>query len=376
MVWMTVRFCVAAEMKPAELKEISEKWSGTTSLMYEERGTFVGDTWLRVDGSGRAVVARAKLGVPDKEIPAGIYVATLSAKELAELAGILRKHDFTKRQGLTLATDGIEVTTAVSVDGVRMTSRLEEGTDTRDAELEDLREGMRKIIVRVVRESGQLTVKEVLKTWVEGAEVVEMRFTGPHEEPVKLGESLTVERSWESGFMFTPGETGGRSVLTVCMKVTPENVEKLQALWAELGRRKFELDGRTLQVWSYVSNAAVREKARKMIPELVAAAEKGVKGAAPEAKWKEERLDRRGLVNVSVTGEKLYGRLRITEITMEKSWILSRDLRMGYDDFYLPHVGLMVEIWHLPDGTAGNVGVRKALREAIEPLVKIEEESR
>ena len=67
-----------AILKPAE---IPEKWSEAMTLIYRDRGIFFGETWLSVDGKGRALLIRAKQGHPDKPIPPGVYVATLSAEE-------------------------------------------------------------------------------------------------------------------------------------------------------------------------------------------------------------------------------------------------------------------------------------------------------
>ena len=66
--------------------------------------------------------------------------------------------------------------------------------------------------------------------WLDGKDVVEVCFAGPHLEPQKLKNSLQtkgVDNALDETFLLTPGEGGGdnRSFVTVVMNVSPENIQ-------------------------------------------------------------------------------------------------------------------------------------------------------
>jgi hypothetical protein len=141
---------------PAELKveEIPEKWSEKMTVVYDERGIFHGHTWVKVDGAGKVTVVRSKQGRLDKEVPAGNYEGQLPAEELTGLAAVLRKQRFGERKAVPM-TDQTLVTLVVSVGGAAGRLRFEDMLKEEEAALKELREAMRKVVVRVVREAGE-----------------------------------------------------------------------------------------------------------------------------------------------------------------------------------------------------------------------------
>ena len=121
---------------------------------------------------------------------------------------------------------------------------------------------------------------------------MELTFAGPHMEPRKLRDSLKTkveETDWE--FRMSAGEGGGlnRSYVEVCMKVTPDNVQRLLALQAELEPRGYLLEPQTAHIWSYAGNEPAREKARRLVPDVLTAAERGIRQILPDAQFAQEK---------------------------------------------------------------------------------------
>ena len=94
-----------------------DTWPATATLIYHERGIWWGSTRLSVDGQGQALLNRSRFGHADKDIPAGVYRATLSRDQTDTLAGLLRKHDFTTSREESLTTDAGETTLVLSLGG-------------------------------------------------------------------------------------------------------------------------------------------------------------------------------------------------------------------------------------------------------------------
>ena len=139
---------------PSVLKanELPEKWSPATTLIYHEAGIWWGSTWLRVDGQGRALLIRSRFGAPDKDIPPGVYTASLSKEQLDVLAGLLRKHKFKIRREMPPPpTDVGQTTLVLSVGGAAALSQFEQPAEKREPALAALRAEMRKLLVAVVK---------------------------------------------------------------------------------------------------------------------------------------------------------------------------------------------------------------------------------
>ena len=92
-----------------------------------------------------------------------------------------------------------------------------------------------------------------LEKWTQGKGVVDVCFAGPWQDPLKLRSSLkTKVPETDRDFRLACGEGGGenRSFVQVSMTVTPENVQRLLALQAELKPRGYLMDPKETRVWS------------------------------------------------------------------------------------------------------------------------------
>jgi len=94
---------------------------------------------------------------------------------------------------------------------------------------------------------------EDLEKWLQGKEVVEVWFSGPWTEPLKLRDSI---KTWSGDTNFympwgmTAGEGGGGSFVEICTKVTPEQVRSLLALQAVLDAHGYPLDTAHTHAWT------------------------------------------------------------------------------------------------------------------------------
>jgi len=221
-----------------------------------------------------------------------------------------------------------------------------------------------------------------LERWLGGKEVVEVCFAGPHMEPLKLRDSLKTKISpndWD--FRLTPGEGGGlnRSFVQVCMKVTPDNAQRLLSLQAELEPRGYRLEPQTARVWSYQGGAQARQEARRLVPVVLTAAERAIKQALPKVRCAPERRRRKewlGGIKYEVPGTNVRGMIHVHEISAAKAWSLAV---IPDEVVHLPRLGLMVTAYYRPGqlGGGGDVSpehasIRKSVREAVGPLVELE----
>ena len=223
-----------------------------------------------------------------------------------------------------------------------------------------------------------------LGKWLAGKEVVEVCFAGPHMEPLKLRDSLTIKpaaNDWD--FRLTPGEGGGvnRSFVEVCMRVSPENTRRLLALQKELAPRGYRLDPEHSRAWSFDGDPNARATARAMAPKVLAAAADAIRAALPKAQTSPER-PRRAMylagIRYEVPGTNIRGTVRINEITPTKRWQLAA---APEQTVHLPHLGLMVMAYYRPGrDTTGDVSperaaIRKAVQAAVAPLRKLEDDA-
>jgi len=220
-----------------------------------------------------------------------------------------------------------------------------------------------------------------LEKWLTGKEVVEVCFAGAHMDPLKLRDSLktkVADNDWD--FRLTPGEGGGanRSFVEVCMRVSPENTRRLLSLQEELEPRGYRLDPEHTHVWSLDGDPNARAKAREMAPGVLAAAANGISTALPKAQSATERPDRAMYlagIRYEVPGTNITGMIRISEIAATKRW----QLPVVPDQvIHLPRLGLMMTVYYrpgrdtTPDDSPQRAAIRKAVNEAIVPLLKLE----
>jgi hypothetical protein len=221
---------------------------------------------------------------------------------------------------------------------------------------------------------------ETLAKWLEGKEVVEVEFAGPHMDPVKLKDSLKTKMTDDRDFLLTPGEGGGvnRSVIIICMKVTPENTERLLAIQDELSPRGYKLDPRMTQVWSYPSDEDARAKALALVPECVAAIQRDLKKDLPDLECRSKKWPTPTNVadlRYEFPATKIHGTIRVWRITPEKHWESQAETD---EQLYLPHLGLMIQLFYRPSELASNdrsvrqAAIRKVFDQAVQPFLKLE----
>ena len=120
-------------------------------MIYHEQGIWWGSTWLRVDGQGRALLIRRRFGRPDKDIPPGLYTASLSKEQLGLLASLLRKHEFKTRREFPPPVDAGRTSLVLRVGGAAAWSQFQEPAEKREPALAALRADMHKLLVAVVK---------------------------------------------------------------------------------------------------------------------------------------------------------------------------------------------------------------------------------
>src|SRR5262249_25884014 len=119
--------------------------------------------------------------------------------------------------------------------------------------------------------------------WLEDKDVISlMYFSEQHVQPANLRDSLKTKDDAKGGFALAPGEGAGHgSLLSVAMKVTPENIRRFLALQEELVERGYELDERQVFVWSYRCDPKVREQALRVTHEVMTAMQDAIRKALP-----------------------------------------------------------------------------------------------
>jgi len=224
-----------------------------------------------------------------------------------------------------------------------------------------------------------LPTPETLEKWLEGKGLIEIVFGSPQKGIPKFLDSLTVKSDNRANFLLTPGEGGGRgSFVSVCMKVTPENVRRLLALQAELAPRGYILDAKVAQVWSYQGDAKTREQAHKLVPEVLASVQQAIKQAVPGAECTAEKPIGPGYLGgfrYELQGTDVKGLVHVHNIT-EHRWGLAV---IADQKLHLPQLGLMVQQYFRPGQPGGlddkspeHKAVQRAFKEQVEPLLKLE----
>ena len=214
-----------------------------------------------------------------------------------------------------------------------------------------------------------------LEKWLEDKEVVEVRFTGPYMEPLKLRDSMkTKVPDNDLDFRLTPGEGGGTngSFIIICMKVTPDNIRRLLAVQKELKPRNYRLDPPATRIWSYRGDGDTRAKARAMVPEFLAAVERCIKNGIPKVQCSSQK----GELQYEIPGTDVRGMIRVSEITPVKNW---EGAAIPDQKVHLPHLGLMIASYYRPgkigaleDISLHRNAIRKAFSQSVQSLLKLE----
>jgi hypothetical protein len=166
------------------------------------------------------------------------------------------------------------------------------------------------------------------------------------------------------------------------MKVTPDNVQRLLALQAELDPWGYLLEPQKAHIWSYVGNDVARQKARRLLLDVLTAAKSGIRQILPDAQFAPQRRGKvsLGKINYQVPGTTVRGSIWVHEISAAMPWMSA----VPPDDVvHLPRLGLMITSHYQPgqpDGGAEGVSpqhasIRKSVREAVRPLIQLETNS-
>ena len=216
-----------------------------------------------------------------------------------------------------------------------------------------------------------------LGKWLAGKEVVQVRFLGPHMKPLKLLGSLKVKVADNNRtFRLMAGEMAtGYSYVKVCMRVSPENTRKLLSIQKQLRGTRHRLTPANTHVWSLAGDPNARAKAREMAPKVLAAAANGIRTALPNAQTKPERPRgewRLAGITCKAPGVSKTVYIRIHEITAMMRW--NFDPSFAEQTIHLPRLGLVVTTYHIPNDVLlpARAAIRKAVNEAVAPLLKLE----
>ncbi|MEA3212537.1 MAG: hypothetical protein QOE70_5594 [Chthoniobacter sp.] len=223
-----------------------------------------------------------------------------------------------------------------------------------------------------------------LEKWLEGKDVVEVCFAGPHLEPQKLKSSLQtkeLDNALDESFFLTPGEGGGenRSFVTVVMNVSPENIQRLSLLQKELAPRGYPLDPGNTYAWSFQCAPEIRRQVRDMVTKFLREITAKIKEAMPGAKVSDEKprpAECSGAIKFAIPETPIFGSILIHPISPRKHW----DLPTPPDQrFHLPHLGLMITTYYRPqepgasdDTSPERASIRKAVMQAMESLIKLD----
>ncbi|MEX2388695.1 MAG: hypothetical protein WD534_12525, partial [Phycisphaeraceae bacterium] len=220
-----------------------------------------------------------------------------------------------------------------------------------------------------------------LAEWLRGKAIIEVTFAGPHMDPRKLRDSLNLQVDEnDADFRLTPGGGGGvdRAFVRVSMAVTPENVQRLLALQAELEPRGYLLDWDDTQVLSYVGDPEVRAQARELVPEVLEAMQREIEQAVPDTEI--DRSDRGlGDLTYRLPADDVAGSVFIHEVTTAGQVV---SIRLGYQYHHLPRLGLMIVApdrqgdedardWPL---SPEHETIRRVIHDALAPLLELEAE--
>jgi hypothetical protein len=225
---------------------------------------------------------------------------------------------------------------------------------------------------------------KTLRKWLDGKDVVEVCFTGPHMEPQKLKHSLQtkgLDNELDETFLLTPGEGGGdnQSFITVVMNVSPDNNQRLLQLQKELAPRGYLLDPEDTHVWSLQCAPETRRQVREMVPKLLREVAAEIEKAVPKAKASDEEFPRAeclGAINYAVPETPIAGSVLIYPISPRKHWALPT---LPDQSFHLPHLGLMITTYYraqqpgaCDDASPEHAGIRKAVKDALGSLIKLD----
>jgi hypothetical protein len=225
---------------------------------------------------------------------------------------------------------------------------------------------------------------ETLNKWLEGKDVVEVCFAGPHMEPQKLKNSLQtkgLDNVLDETFLLTPGEGGGdnRSFVSVVMKVSQENIQRLLRLQKELAPRGYPLDPEDTQVWSFQCAPEARRQVREMVPKFLREVTAKIEKTMPNAKVSDEKTlssECLGAIKYAVPETPIVGNVLIYPITPRKHWDLPT---LPDQSFHLPHLGLMITAYYRPqqpaaedDASPEHASIRKAVMQAMESLIELD----
>ncbi|MCL2700325.1 MAG: hypothetical protein FWE88_01375 [Phycisphaerae bacterium] len=235
--------------------------------------------------------------------------------------------------------------------------------------------------------------EQTLEQWLVGKEVIRLTFTGQgmamRELNAWLEENgyrhidMSVDPTFIS-FAWQSREVG----VDVRMRATPVNVERLLSLRKELAGLGFTLNPYQndvgVNVLSYVGDEATRQKARDMVPDRLAALEKGLQDAL-QARIISNRIppnDKECLGNIryEVPDTKISGMIHVYEITPSKSW--ERNVHCD-QTIYLPHLGLVVTAYYRPgqvgagrDTSPQRAAFHDAVQQAMKPLTDLDDQPR
>jgi hypothetical protein len=223
---------------------------------------------------------------------------------------------------------------------------------------------------------------ETLNKWLDGKDVVEVCFAGPHMEPQKLKNSLeTKVDELNETFRLTPGEGGGdnRSFVTVEMSISPENIERLLQLQKELAPRGYPLDPEQTHVWSFQRGPETRKQVQELVPKFLREVTAKIEKALPNSKVTNEKFrpeESLGAIKYAVPGTAISGNVVIYRISPRKHW----DRQTLPDQrFHLPHLGLMITTDYRAqqpgardDASPEHARIRKAVTQAMESLIKLD----
>ena len=236
---------------------------------------------------------------------------------------------------------------------------------------------------------------ETLEPWLVGKEIVSVTFAGPHVEMARLRAFLTARGDYNidaaetrrTFFYCCSGEGGGvnRAFVTVRMKTTPENVERLLSLQKAL-REEFGYHLDPEWGWtdflSYTGDEETRRKARDMVPDLVAAATKTIQEILPKAEIRPFGTNYRGSrgaldgIRFEELYAKMYGDIFVHEITALRNWETSM---LPRETIHLPHLGLIVTThvrFAKPGGDESEspecTAVLQAVKQAMQPLIDLD----
>lgn len=241
---------------------------------------------------------------------------------------------------------------------------------------------------KVVNPEGESVTAATLEKWLADKEWVQVTFGGPHMDPLKLRDSLSVKDT-PPDFRLTPGEGGrpvekGGAFVEVAMKVTPETTRDLLKLQTELSPRDYLLDSQQTSVISYRCSPIVRDNARKLVPNVIAAMQTAIEAAAPGTKFtpilgKDRRV---GVIKVDpdylggfeyTAPVGLKGSFRIQAITSPYTMgALAPD-----QVFHFKYLAMMGLTYANPDSADSPVQaeIGRAIQAQIAPLQKLDQQA-